>query len=271
MNATRGLGICCLLIASCAHTHEAQPAPEPAAKPTTVLARTTQAQVPAPAVAPESNDPEHPDRIEAFMLEHFAIVTWARDCVISANLEALRDPVRALAKYEYRTVAPGGWMPFVADLQEAAQLTSNAENLDLAATGVATMARVCGDCHRQKAPGAKFDPPQPEAKRTKRDSFDQRMQRHIWAADRMWAGLTEPSDEAWSAGAAALAALPETAPPSVDPEVAAALREVRELGTRALDASSPRDRADVYGLLISTCANCHAHVVVSTAERTRAL
>ena len=70
----------------------------------------------------------------------------------------MREPLRRLADYEYRTVAPGGWMPFVADLQEAARLTADAENLDLAASGVATMARVCGDCHRAKAAGPEVTP-----------------------------------------------------------------------------------------------------------------
>jgi hypothetical protein len=218
-----------------------------------------------------TDDTRYPDHIDSFMVEHFAIVTWARDCVISGTLEGLRPPLAQLADYEYRTVAPGGWMPYIADLQEAARLTSDADNLDLAASGVATMARVCGDCHRAKAPGSKFDEPAPEPKRKRSDSFDERMQRHIWAADRMWAGLTEPSDANWNAGAAALAGLPGTAPKAArDPQIAAALQEVRELGARALDATSSRDRADTYGLLISTCANCHVHVEVASESETGA-
>lgn len=204
------------------------------------------------------------DRIEAFMAEHFAIVTWARDMVISGDLESMRDPLRQLATYEYRTVAPGGWMPFVADLQQAARLTSEAKTLDLAATGVATMARVCGDCHRAKAAGPQFPASQPDHERATSDSLGERMQRHMWAVNRMWEGLTAPSDDAWNAGAQVLASAPAAAPestPKLPPAVVSALSEVREVGSQALGATSLKDRANTFGLLLSTCATCHSHQV----------
>jgi hypothetical protein len=267
MKALRRYGLLSSVLAlSCGHAQGAQRPPAHAESDAV-----TKAQL-RPAAQPASAQAQYPDHIDSFMVEHFAIVTWARNCVISGTLDALREPLERLSAYEYRSVAPGGWMPFMADLQEAAQLTSEADNLDLAATGVATMARVCGDCHRTKAPGSKFDPPPAEPKREKSDSFDERMQRHIWAADRMWAGLTEPSDEAWNAGAAALAGLPSRTPKAGrDPQIAAALQQVREVGSRALDATSSRDRADTYGLLLSTCANCHAHVEVGSEPETSAL
>jgi hypothetical protein len=84
----------------------------------------------------------------------------------------------------------------------------------------------------------------------------------------MWEGLTAPSDSAWQAGAEALANLPLEAPKSVhEPQVAAALREVRDLGQRALDATSLKDRADAYGLFLSTCANCHQYAVGAASDR----
>jgi hypothetical protein len=252
-----------LLALSCGHAHSAQRPPERAAAHGSARAEARS------EAHPVSDETRYPDHIDSFMVEHFAIVTWARDCVISGTIEGLQGPLTQLADYEYRSVAPGDWMPFIADLQEAARLTSVANDLDLAASGVATMARICGDCHRTKAPGSKFDAPAPEPKRKRSDSFDERMQRHIWAADRMWVGLTEPSDVDWNAGAAALAAIPAVAPKAArDPQLAAALQEVRELGARALDATSARDRADTYGLLISTCANCHVHVELSSEQET---
>ena len=260
-----------LLSLSCAHASgERQPAQRTSARapahsasqPEPSAARPHPPAKPPP-LAPE--DAPEQDRIESFMAEHFAIVTWARDSVIAGSVEPLREPLRALADYEYRSVAPGGWMPYIADLQEAARLTSQSDNLDLAATGVATMARVCGDCHANKASGPKFnDSDRRDERRLRRDSLDQRMQRHIWAADRMWEGLTGPSDAAWSEGAAALANAPAGAPradPALPPKIVSALQEVRALGARALDAQTLADRADVYGLLLSTCANCHAYQV----------
>jgi hypothetical protein len=256
MNSMRRSGLLWIwLVVSCGHTQSAEP---PAAHAETQ---------PAESVASTQNKAPPPppqDSIESFMAEHFAIVTWARDSVIAGNLEALREPLQALAKYEYRSVAPGGWMPYVAQLQQAAGLTAGAANLDLAASGVATMARVCGECHAAKAGGPKYSDVERQTKPTARDSLGERMQRHIWAADRMWEGLTAPSDNAWQAGAQALVDLPQEAPKSVhEPQIAAALHEVREVGERALEASTLKDRADAYGLFLSTCANCHQYAVAA--------
>jgi len=87
------------------------------------------------------------------------------------------------------------------------------------------------------------------------------MYRHMWAADRLWEGLTGPSDEAWRAGAQALVRAPEQAPrtqPPLPPRFVSALRQVRELGQRALEADSLADRANVYGVFLASCASCHA-------------
>lgn len=240
-----------LFLLSCAHAESAKPAP---------------ASTPPHSAAPAASSKQAPqhEEIGAFMADHFMVVTWARDCVISGNLEALREPLRELGDYQYKTVALGAWMPFVADLQEAALLTADAETLDLAASGVATMARVCGDCHQAKAAGPKFPHAKRDRERGSAESLEERMQRHIWAADRMWEGLTAPSDTAWIAGAKALADAPAgapTTPKDLPPQVVAALDEVRQVGTRALDAATLRDRADVFGMFLSTCANCHSQQV----------
>ena len=95
------------------------------------------------------------------------------------------------------------------------------------------MARVCGDCHRAKAAGPQFAASQADRERTTSDSLGERMQRHMWAVNRMWEGLTAPSDDAWNAGAQVLANAPAAAPnstPALPPEVVSALSEVREVG-----------------------------------------
>jgi mono/diheme cytochrome c family protein len=214
-----------------------------------------------PAPKPQKPGAEGSEEISAYMAEHFVVATWARDSVINGNLDALRRPLRALADYRYSQVAPGGWLPAIARLQEAARLTADAETLDLAAGGVAVMGRVCGECHRENHAGPRFIGGERDEGKTKSDTLGTRMYRHMWAADRLWEGLTGPSDEAWRAGAQALVRAPEQAPrtqPPLPPQFASALLQVRELGQRALEADSLADRANVYGLFLASCASCHA-------------
>ena len=94
------------------------------------------------------------------------------------------------------------------------------------------------------------------------------MVRHLWAADRMWEGLVGPSDEAWMAGARAMA---ETQPAlagvfrsSISGGGAGVfLEELGLLAQEAVDAKGIDQRADVYGRLLNTCDRCHSRVGTS--------
>ena len=89
------------------------------------------------------------------------------------------------------------------------------------------------------------------------------MLRHLWAADRMWEGLVGPSEEAWMAGAKAMAetepALARAFRSSATAQVAEELLgEINLLATEALNAYDLGLRADVYGRLLGTCNRCHS-------------
>ncbi|MDH5671454.1 MAG: hypothetical protein OEZ06_04845 [Myxococcales bacterium] len=248
-----------LPLAGCA----SEPAPErPAAEASSGEA--------SPAAATEAEDDDETAAhgqersVDSYMAEHFAVATFARDAVINGQLEALREPLLRLAEFEYRTVVPGGWMEPVAEMQQAARLSAEAKSLDLAATGVASMARVCGQCHRDQGRGPHFATAHRDRGGAERDTLGVRMYRHMWAADRLWEGLTGPSDESWQAGAEVLAGAPRRAPESDAPlpqEFVAALGELRDLGERARGASSLEERGDIYGLLLASCAGCHDYEV----------
>ena len=89
------------------------------------------------------------------------------------------------------------------------------------------------------------------------------MQRHRWAADRMWAGLVTDSEEAYTAGARVLHedALHEGEMPGheaqPDGRLAAITGLVHQLGADAEAAEDWDTRANVYGRLLATCAACH--------------
>jgi hypothetical protein len=230
---------------------------------------------PAPAAVPadlaqDEDQPEEdetvdwepvPTSIEDYMVDHFVIATWSRDAVINGVLEALREPMDAIAHFDYSATTPEEWMPRVSRMQAAARVTASAESLTIAAAGVAAMARECGDCHAEHRKSPYFGPDIRAPKSPPPDSLGERMQRHIWAADRMWEGLTAPSNEAWNAGASALARAPGGSPASELPlpaDFVERLSALREVGKRALQARRSEQRAKAYGLLIASCADCHA-------------
>lgn len=201
------------------------------------------------------------DYLPALMNQHFIITVWARDAVIKGDLEGLREPLRALAIYHYPATIPTTWTNHLAALQEAAKRTAETTSLETAAAGVATMSGVCGDCHVETSALAELGPVPEAAATSKSDTVERRMSRHIWAVDRMWLGLTTPSDDAWNSGAAALAHAPftmKTTNTKLPPGFRTSLNEVRALGVHAQQAKSSRDRSEVYGRTLATCAKCHA-------------
>ena len=241
--------LCLLLLSACTHATVVPPPVAPRAKLATSTPSTTT---------------EPPGRIEDYMLNHYVIAVLSRDAVIGGSLEGMRAPLRSFAEHKYADVALGGWLPYVAQLQEAARLTASAATLDLAATGVATMARGCGACHTASGRGPAVALRVANSHLQRTNMIHARMGMHMWAAEQLWEGLVVPSDEAWNQGAAALAHLPAEAPahePPLSPAFAQALLEVRTLGENALEAASQDDRANVYARLLARCAACHAQQV----------
>lgn len=141
-------------------------------------------------------------------------------------------------------------------------MTARASSLDAAAAGVAMMGRICGDCHASQGKGPKLVAPEVGGHYDDQpDSLDQRMVRHEWGAEQLWDGLTTPSSAAWRAGSFAIGHAPVPADRQLPSGIVDALAEVRTLGARAAELVTPNDRADLYGLLLSTCADCHSRVM----------
>jgi hypothetical protein len=263
-----------LALQACGHTSAAgagQAAQADAPRPAAPSAQAPVAPAaPAPQATPtKPNEPSDAnavaalgkDYIPALMTQHFLITRWARDSVIEGDVESLRKPMRALATYQYPADLPPSWTCSLTRLQEAARATAEAGTLDLAATGVAAMARVCGDCHLEHSGQPSLMKLSKEATPAGPDTLSQRMNRHMWALERMWLGLTGPSDAAWNAGASALAHAPvklKKAGGELSANFRDSLNEVRALGARAREAKTSQERADVYGRTLATCAYCHA-------------
>jgi hypothetical protein len=257
----------------CGHTAAVQPAPKPADAQTKVAppsAETPSAR--AQRVPRQVTEPPRTASVEDVMADHFLIVSWARDSVIAGVLEPMRGPLNALAAYRYEEIHQPGWAQELAELQAAAALTASAKTLDVAAAGVATMGRICGQCHTDKhgGPAAPALPAEVGHYYAK-DFVPERMERHMIAAQLLWEGLTGPSDATWKAGADALVKAPDQLDEELPPAFETDLREIRTLGVHAGNASTLAERADVFGVLIATCADCHTRWIEDAAliERDR--
>ena len=199
--------------------------------------------------------------VGALMTDHFVITLLARNAVIEGNLSALRRPVSALADYQYSSALPATWTNSLGQLQRAARLTADASTLDAAASGVSAMSRACGDCHRATCGPSLLQHARYPGQTEANDTLRERMDRHSWAIDQMWIGLTSPSEQAWRDGAAALAETPLTMKGADIAERGdwyEALRDLRQIGARAGDAQGPGEQEDLYGRALALCAQCHS-------------
>lgn len=222
---------------------------------------------PAPAVEPTPSsqpgdgprsDTPLPEQMEA----HFVEATSARDAIIRGDADAARAAFATLAEIPPTASYPPSWSPQLAPFRAAAARASHASDLDALALEMGRLTNTCADCHR--AVGAELQLDESTTPPSAADPATH-MQRHQWAAARMWEGLMAPADDRYTAGAGALVEAPLE--PSniaenqtVPAEVAALAERVHMLGRNASAASDPTQRAQFYGELLATCASCHQQV-----------
>jgi len=195
------------------------------------------------------------------MQAHFDAIVAIRDRLIAGDLDSARMHARWILENESE---PGiaSWQAYVAEIQEWASGVVNASGIEPAAAAGAELARACGHCHAGNAVppdlGAAEPPPAGASGRVPH------MQRHQWAAERMWEGLIGPSEARWNAGVAELAEAPLAsdeilAHESAGPRITELAAQVHALGeqARGIPATAWDTRSALYGRFLSTCAACH--------------
>ena len=195
------------------------------------------------------------------MHDHLAQVDDVQQAVVRGDLEAARTAAKHFADHQVLEGMPSTVKPAVADMLQAAQVVSTAENMATAGEGTAAMVSACGSCHRSMAAAPNF--PAPPAPPAPGSPTAARMLEHQHAVDMLYHGLIAPSDDLWARGAKALKASPLKADAfpldaNLAREALDAQAKAHEAAEKAIDAKTPWQRADVYGELIGECASCHA-------------
>ncbi len=151
--------------------------------------------------------------------------------------------------------------PRTDELMTASYQLEQARDLRTAAALTGDLAGACGSCHQERgAHPALKAAPEPVAV----PGIEAQMQRHQWAATRLWDGVIGPDDAAWFAGARAMANatidLGATTHAQPNSDVVGYAESLRELALRAGDTRDLTARSVQYGEMLYTCASCHAIV-----------
>jgi len=194
--------------------------------------------------------------ITAHMHEHLDHVNAIKVAVIAGNLEDVREPANWLANHE-----EPAWLPSVEEMRLYAARTATADDLVDAASALSEIARTCGDCHEASGVSVAMGysaPPSPDAQ-----GLATQMQRHLWAADRMWAALIGPSDAAWKQGAEVLADVQLTVSDIAEKDDQQAqildlTQRAQAVGVLARQSTSVELRSGLLGEFLSLCATCHS-------------
>jgi len=198
--------------------------------------------------------------LHAHMQEHFVRVDQLQKAVVAGDLAAAKKHARWVLEHEPHADLPDGWEPFVAAMRAESKKVVDADGLDPIARATARVAGTCGSCHAAaKAEVSLGIEPEPEMG----GGIALAMQKHQWAADRMWDAVVSRSDRLWVRGAEALAESEITpadleGEPSQGSELSAVLAQFEALKPEAEAAKTPEERVDVLGAYLSTCLGCHS-------------
>lgn len=189
------------------------------------------------------------------MRAHFTDALLIRKAVIAGTPERAAEPAEALAKAENLDDVPASWRASLARMQQVAARINNSTSAAQAAAATADLGVACGECHQKLGgPNAWSGPPPPEG-----TALVERMQRHAWATERLWEGLTVPSGDAWNAGAKALSASPFPAEVLKQGGVhgRSVAGDFAKLVVKAPTKKTVEERATLYAELLVTCGGCH--------------
>ena len=189
------------------------------------------------------------------MRSHAKETAAMRAAILRGDLSATAFPVEVMGAMAEREGLPEAWRTPLENFRVVTRRLGRTSDVPGAAAAVADIGAACGSCHRTTggptvAQGA---PPGTDG------SLASRMQRHVWAIERLWDGLSAPSDASWKAGVDALSG--EPFPKEVLDRGGVHARSYAGRFKTAVGAAGTAkkvdDRAKAYASLLETCAACH--------------
>ncbi len=200
--------------------------------------------------------PSAPSAIALHMSGRFAFATDLRDALVRGDLREANRLGRELAQPVRLAGLPPEANAHVVGVHVRAQEVAEASSLLDASAAFASLMTSCADCHAAahvELTTAAGPLPSP-ARRAGGP-----MARHEEAVDAMWEGLLVGSSERFDTGARLLANAPLTAPEQgQDAQLRRLADRARSYARAATRAPGLDGRAEQFGLLLSTCAECHA-------------
>lgn len=208
---------------------------------------------------------EHESNVATHMHEHLERISAIKSYIIMGDLDGVREPAIWLADHQEVAGLPQNFEPYIGLMRQYAREVDNAPDLKSAAISVSQMAKTCSNCHLVNDVHIEFGYDQAPAEWSDTVSH---MQRHQWAADRLWEGLIGPSETAWNRGMDMLVdvplhsddvtveELPEADKAALD-RIAVRIHDLAGLGTIA---TTPDARSEIYGEMLGLCAECHTRL-----------
>jgi hypothetical protein len=211
------------------------------------------AKLPAASASMDAGIREH-------MREHFESIRSIERAIIVGDKDTAREQAKTLA--EHPSIELADYEEEIEAVRVAAAALAKEESLEKMAQGGAQLASLCGHCHLVTTSITTFEWSEPPAES---GTASERMQRHLWAMERLWEGLVGPSEMSWREGSKVLQASPFPADKlpikkDLQPAAKKQLASIAALAVRAGAATERADQVTIYGELLGTCSGCHAHL-----------
>ena len=193
--------------------------------------------------------------VSGHMKAQYDKIVKIQGAVIAGSLDATREPAQWLAEAPSPAGLPEGSETYMDAMRAAARAVLDADDMTGAASATAELGMACGSCHEANGSPVEFEMPD---RPTDKEKAGPHMERHQWAADRMWEGLIGPSPTAWSRGGNILFESPLRGKDIGDDEATTLMaRRVHQLAANATTVSDLEDKAEIYGEFLGNCAACH--------------
>ena len=195
------------------------------------------------------------DSVVGHMQKQYDAILKIQKAVIAGSMEGIQEPAFWLAEHKAPAGLPADWEEYVDEMRFAATDALDAEDLAAAAKATSALGLACGSCHAANKVSVTFEEvPMPSDK----ENTKSHMERHQWAADRMWEGLIGASGYSWSRGANLLFESPIKPNTLNDDELVNMSRRIHQLAANATTVSEPAEMAEIYAEFLGNCAACHS-------------